>query len=91
MKMLAASHAHGEAQVDALRQATQAGFEAVAKAIKGLVEQVASQPQGRKSVARVISHPGEVEKTEGETDVVAKAETALDALKALNEQTYGIR
>ncbi len=91
MKMLAASHAHGETRIDSLTAATQAGFETIAKAVQGLQEMVAGLPQGRKSTARVLPPTGEVEKTATDTDTdVEKAETALDALKALNA-ARGIR
>lgn len=95
VKMLAASHAHNDGAIADVKTATAQGFEVVAKAITDLTELVRSLPTGRKSVARVLPTRDEVAKSDTETDTVEKrienAETAVDALKALNEHTYGIR
>ena len=91
LKMVAASHRHNGERMDAIEAGIASGFELVSKTLKGLVEQLNAQPQGRKSISRVIPPAAEVEKTAAETDDVAKtAETPLEALKALNAER-GIR
>ena len=94
LKMVAASHRANTERIDAIETGIKSGFEVVAKAVQELAERVSAQPQGRKSVARVLPPAGEVEKTATETDDVAKqveeAPDALSALKALNA-ARGIR
>lgn len=92
-RMLAASHRHNTDAVEVLKTQTAEGFGEIVKAVTGLRDAVLSMPQGRRSLARILPPSGEaeVEKTATETDDVAKAETPLDALKALNRKHYGIQ
>lgn len=94
LKLVAASHRHNESAIAELREQTASGFEAVVKAVNELADRVAKQPTGRRSVARVLPEPGEVEKTATESDDVDKqvdeAPDAFTALKALNA-ARGIR
>ena len=83
---------------DALEGSLAEAFETIAKSHKALIEQVRSQPQGRRSLARMpsdglppsVGHADEmVEKTID--DQIAETDSPVEALKLLNEKTYGIR
>lgn len=95
LKLVAASHRHSEANIAKLAAETTEALGQITKAVTALAASVQAMPQGRRSQARVLPPNGEVEKSETETDDVAKrieaAESPGEALKILNEQNYGIR
>jgi hypothetical protein len=99
-KMVAASHRAHEERFADMEGKLGTAFELIAKAVKGVQEQIADLPQGRKSVARVhpdgngapstVGHAdGSVEKTAEER--IAETDDPVEALKILNASTYGTR
>jgi hypothetical protein len=83
---------------DALEGSLAEAFETIAKSHKALIEQVRAQPLGRRSLARMpsdglpptVGHADEpVEKTID--DEIAETDSPVEALKLLNQKTYGIK
>lgn len=91
-KMLAASHYSLSTMMGDLESRVGEAMTLVAKAVTDLHARLDDRPVGRRSVARVLPTRDEVEKTGGDAaSLLEQAATPTDALKILNEQTYGIR
>ena len=66
------------------------GFELLGKAVMEMRETIAELPMGRKSTARVLKSHLEPEDEESVEERIEKSESPVEALKILNEATYGI-
>jgi hypothetical protein len=94
LKVIALATGDQAELIEKTRTEMSEGLEIVGKAVMEIREAFGNLPTGRKSVARVLppatGHEG-VEKTAAEEELEKTEGSPLDALKALNEITYGIR
>lgn len=92
LKVVALATGDLDERLEKTRAELAEGFQLLGKAVMEIREAVGHLPTGRKSVARVLppATGHDVEKTDVEKEL-ENAETAVDALKILNAETYGIR
>lgn len=81
LKIVAASAKRTDDRLEALEASLGEAFGTVAKAIKGIQESILEQPQGRRSVARILPAKGEDEVGKSDADL-----SATDLLKKQNAE-----
>jgi hypothetical protein len=91
LKVIALATGDQEERLEKTRTELSEGFEILGKAVMEIREAIGSLPTGRKSVARVLKSGREDEPEETIDEQIEKAESPVEALKILNEHTYGIK
>lgn len=91
VKVIALATGSVDTKIEKTREELSEGFGLLGKAVMEIREVIGSLPQGRKSTARVLKSGREDDAEESVEERVEKAESPVEALKILNEHTYGIK